>query len=99
MAVPTIITTKLAKLEQLCEKYPQKIPIEECAAFLGMAGESLRACLEHGSCPFGLGWLRYSRCYCWRYSPSVRTGRRAHEKRRCQDGNPDQRQRKIYSTT
>ena len=40
MAVPTIITTKLAELEQLCEKYPTKIPIEECAAFLGMAGES-----------------------------------------------------------
>ena len=54
----TIITAKLSELEQLCEKYPQKIPIEECAAFLGMAGESLRACLEHGSCPFGLGWLK-----------------------------------------
>ena len=58
MAVPTIITTKLAELEQLCEKYPSKIPIEDCAAFLGMSGESLRACLEHGSCPFGLGWLK-----------------------------------------
>ena len=46
MAVPTIIATKLAELEQLCEKYPTKIPIEECAAFLGMAGESLRACLN-----------------------------------------------------
>ena len=49
MAVPTTIITKLDELEQLCE---------ECAAFLGMAGESLRACLEHGSCPFGLGWLK-----------------------------------------
>ncbi|MEE0389528.1 MAG: hypothetical protein UDM04_06105 [Agathobaculum sp.] len=58
MTVPTTITTKLDELEQLCEKYPSKIPIEECAAFLGMAGESLRACLEHGSCPFGLGWLK-----------------------------------------
>ncbi len=36
MAVPTIITTKLAELEQLCEKYPTKIPIEECAVFLGI---------------------------------------------------------------
>ena len=50
MTVPTTITAKLSELEQLCEKYPSKIPIEECAAFLGMAGESLRACLEHGSC-------------------------------------------------
>lgn len=51
MTIPTIITAKLDELEQLCEKYPQKIPIEECAAFFGMAGESLRACLEHGSYP------------------------------------------------
>ena len=28
---------------------------------------------------------------------SVRTGRRAHEKRRCQDGNPDQRQVKVFN--
>lgn len=33
MAVPTTIITKLDELEQLCEKYPSKIPIEECAAF------------------------------------------------------------------
>ena len=58
MTVPTTITAKLSELEQLCEKYPSKIPIEECAAFLGMAGESLRAWLEPGSCPFGLGWLK-----------------------------------------
>lgn len=58
MTMPAVITTKLDELNLLCEKYPQKIPIEECAAFLGMAGESLRACLEHGSCPFGLGWLK-----------------------------------------
>ena len=58
MTTPIAITAKLSELERLCEKYPQKIPIDECAAFLGMAGESLRACLEHGSCPFGLGWLK-----------------------------------------
>ena len=50
MAVPTTIITKLDELEQLCERYPSKIPIEECAAFLGMAGESLRACLEQTNC-------------------------------------------------
>ena len=43
MAVPITLTTKLDELEQLCEKYPQKIPIEECAAFLGKARESLSA--------------------------------------------------------
>ena len=56
MTVPTTITSKLDELNRLCEKYPQKIPIEECAAFLGLA--SLRASVEHGNCPFGLGWLK-----------------------------------------
>ena len=46
MAVPTTITAKLAELNRLCEKYPSKIPIEECAAFLGMAPASLRASVE-----------------------------------------------------
>ena len=55
MTVPTIITSKLDELNRLCEKYPQKIPIEECAAFLGLAPASLRASVEHGNCPFGLG--------------------------------------------
>ena len=58
MTVPTIITTKLAELDRLCEKYPSKIPVRECSAFLGLEDESLRACLERGSCPFGLGWLK-----------------------------------------
>ena len=58
MAVPTIITTKLVELDRLCEKYPRKIPVRECAAFLGLEDESLRACLERGSCPFGLGWIK-----------------------------------------
>mgnify|MGYP001223805166 CR=1 FL=1 len=34
MTTPTIITAKLSELELLCKKYPQKIPIDECAAFL-----------------------------------------------------------------
>lgn len=58
MIIPCAVTDKLAALNQLCEKYPQKIPIVECAAFLGLEADSLRACLEHGSCPFGLGWLK-----------------------------------------
>ena len=58
MTVPTTITSKLDELEQLCEKYPSKIPVRECAAFLGLEDESLRHCLEHGNCPFGLGWIK-----------------------------------------
>ena len=52
MTVPTTITNKLDELNQLCEKYPSKIPVRECAAFLGLEDESLR------HCPFGLGWLK-----------------------------------------
>ena len=55
MTVPTTIASKLDELNQLCEKYPSKIPVRECAAFLGLEDESLRHCLEHGNCPFGLG--------------------------------------------
>lgn len=55
---PPVITDQLHKLHGLCEKYPLKIPLAECASFLGMDGESLRACIERGSCPFGLGWLK-----------------------------------------
>lgn len=58
MTMPAVITTKLDELNRLCEKYPSKIPVRECAAFLGLEDESLRHCLEHGSCPFGLGWLK-----------------------------------------
>ncbi len=58
MTTPTIITAKLAELEQLCEKYPSKIPIEECAAFLVWRLQACRASVEHGNCPFGLGGSR-----------------------------------------
>lgn len=43
MTMPTVITTKLDELNQLCEKYPSKIPVRECAAFLGLEE---RACVR-----------------------------------------------------
>ena len=31
---------------------------DRTAAFLGMDADSLRASIEHGGCPFGLGWQK-----------------------------------------
>lgn len=58
MTTPKPVMDKLTELNQLCEKFPLKIPLIDCASFLGMEAESLRACLERGSCPFGLGWIK-----------------------------------------
>ncbi len=41
MTVPTTITSKLDELNRLCEKYPQKIPIEDVQLFLDL---HLQAC-------------------------------------------------------
>lgn len=58
MGIPAPIQDQLEKLDKLVEEYPLKIPVNACAAFLGMNNESLRACLEYGACPFGLGWIK-----------------------------------------
>lgn len=57
-SIPAPIGEKLDELHSLIDKYPLKIPITECAKFLEMDGDSLRACIENGNCPFGLGWLK-----------------------------------------
>ena len=58
MTIPTNVSAKLEELTALCEKYPLKIPLLECAKFMGIDKDSLRACLERGSCPFGIGWIQ-----------------------------------------
>ena len=55
---PACVHEKMAELEELCNKYPERIPIHACAKFLGMTGDSLRAMIETRRCPFALGWIR-----------------------------------------
>ena len=64
---PTSVKEKLDELARLCDKYPIRIPLVDCARFLDMDSDSLRACIERGACPFGLGWLKknaHSRAFC-----------------------------------
>lgn len=56
MQIPEAIVEKLKELDELVEKYPQYIPINECADFLGAKKDGLRAAIENGKCPFGISW-------------------------------------------
>lgn len=58
MKIPAAVQDKLSELENLCKKNPLRIPVVEAADFLGMDGDSLRACIECGACPFGIGWKK-----------------------------------------
>ena len=58
LAIPKPIKNKLEELNQLVEENPISIPLTKTAAFLGMDADSLRASIEHGGCPFGLGWQK-----------------------------------------
>lgn len=44
------------ELKTLVTKHPLYIPVHEAAAFLHMAGDSLRASIDQGRCPFGFSW-------------------------------------------
>ena len=47
---------RIDELKELCQEYPVCIPVRVAAKFLGMAEDCLRASIEQGRCPFGLGW-------------------------------------------
>lgn len=54
MTVPKTIIDKQAKLEAICEKYPQRIPPDVCADFLGISYPSLGKLVEQGRCPYAM---------------------------------------------
>lgn len=43
----------IAKLEEICQKYPQSIPVAVAAEFEGIDPETLRTALKNKTCPFG----------------------------------------------
>lgn len=59
--IPKNIAQKLRELGEICEKYPNAIPVDVVAEFNGTHPESLRNSLKEGSCPFGYAWNRGSR--------------------------------------
>ena len=48
-------------LTDLCNEYPEKIPVGPVSQFLGIDDASLRASIAQGRCPFGLSWQLGSR--------------------------------------
>ena len=53
---PEIINERYNDLLALITKYPNAIPLVECAKFLHMDPESLRCVIEQQKCGFGLCW-------------------------------------------
>ena len=58
LAIPRPVEDKLNELNELIGRNPSYIPLTEAALFLGMNADGLRASIEHGGCPFGLGWKK-----------------------------------------
>jgi len=56
--VPTPVLTQIGELNQLVERNPLYIPLNELAQFLHMDADGLRSCIEHGGCPFGIAWQK-----------------------------------------
>ena len=58
LSIPQSVAEKLAALNELVDRHPQYIPVTEVAALMGMEPASLRASIDCGNCPFGLGWQK-----------------------------------------
>lgn len=56
--IPSIVMDNIRKLNELIEKFPQFIPLPECATFLGMDRDGLRRAIETKSIPFGIAWKK-----------------------------------------
>ena len=62
---------KLEELEELVKKHPQKIPLREAAAFLGMNEDGLKAALMRGNTPFGFAYQKEDGAYRVMVIPTV----------------------------
>lgn len=58
ISIPSCVTDKLRKLNQLVEQYPDSIPVKAIANFLNCDGESVRAYLMTPQNAFGMGWIK-----------------------------------------
>lgn len=58
LRIPQCVADKLDELTALCEENPMNLTVRQVAKFLGVDANSLRAAIECGNCPFGLGWQK-----------------------------------------
>jgi len=52
--IPPSIAKSYNKLVELCETYPEKIPLAKAAEFLSIDKEGLRSSIEQERCQFGI---------------------------------------------
>lgn len=65
------VQKKLAELDALVEKHPEKIPLSEAAKFLDMNEEGLKAALMRGNAPFGFAYQKTDGAYRVAIIPTV----------------------------
>ena len=57
------ISKKIEELNEIVEKYPDRIPAEVVARFLKINGEGLKAALMRHNAPFGFGYQKDDKAY------------------------------------
>lgn len=55
---PQVVQDKIGQLNDLVNKYPDAIPLQEVANFLGLDGRSLRSYLQSNPFAFGMSWIK-----------------------------------------
>lgn len=65
------VQKKLAELDALVSKHPEKIPLSEAAKFLDMNEEGLKAALMRGNAPFGFAYQKTDGAYRVAIIPTV----------------------------
>lgn len=56
--IPDTVQKKLEQLNALVDQYPDVIPLQEAANFLGLDGRSVRSYLQSNPFAFGMSWLK-----------------------------------------
>lgn len=65
------VQKKLAELDALVAKHPEKIPLSDAAKFLDMNEEGLKAALMRGNAPFGFAYQKTDGAYRVAIIPTV----------------------------
>lgn len=61
ITVPAPVQDYLNRLDKLVTDYPQVIPIDAVAEFMGKHPDTVREMIKSGTGDFGIGWKRNTR--------------------------------------